>query len=148
MVGTIIGEQLNKIVAERTGWQAKMKIENRPEIVDITRGQFGFAGERRNLAGIQFKFTASYGDKVGQIVLDGVIYYAAPEKELDELVTAWKKDKEIKEDEIRITVMNRILELAFLQAIPLSHQVKLPPPIAMPRVELVKDKKEDKKESK
>lgn len=141
MAGSLIGEQFNKIHAERTGWQSKMKIENRPEIIDITKGQFGFAGEKRELVGIQFKFTTLYGEKVGQIVIDGTLFYVAPEKEMNQLVDEWKKSKEIKDDAIRLAVMNRILELAFLQAIPLSHQVKLPPPLGMPRVEPTKEKK-------
>ncbi|MBI2041247.1 MAG: hypothetical protein HYT16_04060 [DPANN group archaeon] len=140
MAGSLIGEQFNKILAERTGWQSKMKIENRPEITDITKGQFGFAGEKRELVGIQFKFTTSYGEKVGQIVIDGTLFYVAPDKEMNQLVDEWKKNKEIKDDAIRLAVMNRILELAFLQAIPLSHQVKLPPPLSMPRVEPTKSK--------
>ncbi len=145
MAGSIIGEQFNRILAERTGWQARMKIENRPEIVDITKGQFGFAGEKRELVGIQFRFTTSYGDKVGQIAIDGTLFYVAPEKEMNALVDEWKKSKEIKDDAIRLAAMNRILELAFLQAIPLSHQVKLPPPIGMPRVEQAKEQVKEKK---
>ncbi len=134
-MGAILGENLYKITVERGVLQRGMKIRNTPEILDVKKASVGVGTESKPVALIKFSFKSQYGENSGKIEIEGELYYMDDEKVLDQLEKEWKADKEIKNDNIRIPLMNRVLETAFLKAVIFSEQVKLPPPIMMPRIE-------------
>ncbi len=134
-MGAILGENLYKITVERGALQRGMKIRNTPEILEVKKASVGVGTESKPVALVKFNFKTIYGESSGKIEIEGELYYMDDEKVLDQLEKEWKADKEIKNDGIRIPIMNRILETAFLKAIIFSEQVKLPPPIMMPRIE-------------
>ena len=134
-MGAILGENLYKITAERGLLQRGMKIRNTPEILEIKKASVGVGTESKPVALVKFNFKTIYGENSGKIEIEGELYYMDDEKVLDQLEKEWKADKEIKNDSIRILLMNRILETAFLKVIVFSEHVKLPPPILMPRIE-------------
>ena len=134
-MGAILGENLYKITAERGLLQRGMKIRNTPEILEVKKASVGVGTESKPVALVKFNFKTIYGENSGRIEVEGELYYMDDEKVLDQLEKEWKADKEIKNDSIRILLMNRILETAFLKVIVFSEHVKLPPPILMPRIE-------------
>ena len=135
-MGAILGENLYKAVAERGQLQRGMKIKNSPDILDVKKASVGVGTESKPVAVVKFNFKTQYGENSGRLEVEGELYYMDEEKVLDQLEKEWKSDKEIKNDNIRVPLMNRILELAFLKAIILAEQVKLPPPIMMPRIDV------------
>ncbi len=134
-MGAILGENLYKITVERGILQRGMKIRNMPEILEVKKASVGVGTESKPVALVKFNFKSQYGENSGKIEIEGELYYMDDEKVLDQLEREWKADKEIKNDNIRISLMNRVLETAFLKAVIFSEQVKLPPPIMMPRIE-------------
>jgi len=43
----------------------------------------------------------------------------------------WKKDKKLEPDMV-IGVLNRAMELGYIESIPLSERLRLPPPMRLP----------------
>jgi hypothetical protein len=134
-MGAILGENLYKITVERGVLQRGMKIRNTPEILEVKKASVGVGTESKPVAVVKFNFKTLYGENSGKVEIEGELYYMDDEKVLDQLDKEWKADKAIKNDNTRVLLMNRILETAFLKAIIFSEQVKLPPPILMPRIE-------------
>ncbi len=134
MVGIIIGEKITKIVAESHKWEPRMQIQNTPELLELSKSEVNIGGDKKNTLQIKFRFTTKYGTDAGKIEIEGMMYYADAPKALEQLEKDWKAGKEIKDDEVRVAVINRILETSFLQAIALADQIKMPPPLQMPRL--------------
>lgn len=146
MVGAIIGERVTKIVAESSKWEPRMQIQNTPELVDLSKAEVSIGGEKKSVLSVKFKFTTKYGTDAGKIEVEGLLYYTDAAKALEQLEKDWKASKEIKDENVRVILVNRVLETSFLQAIALADQIRMPPPIQMPRI-VPAEKKEKAKAS-
>ncbi|HIJ97613.1 TPA: hypothetical protein H1009_00835 [archaeon] len=134
MVGTIIGERITRILAESKQWEPRMQIQNTPELVGLEKAEVGIGGDKKQVLQVKFRFLTKYGEDAGRIEVDGLLYYADAPKALEQLEKEWKASKEIKDSDVRIALINRILEISFLQVIALADQIKMPPPLQMPRL--------------
>ena len=76
-----------------------------------------------------------------------MLYYTDAPKALELLEKEWKAGKQIKDEDARILLVNRVLETSFLQAIALAEEIKMPPQIQMPRLAPVEKKAEKAKAS-
>ena len=135
-MGVIIGERLNRIYAERKKLAQQMEIKVEPKIIDVQKLEAAIIGVRKPGLRFAFNFDVSYGKNgaAGKIEVLGDIFYSGDEKEVKKLEADWKKEKKVVDDNIKIAITNRILELGYLQAIALANHVKLPAPLRMPRI--------------
>ena len=147
MVGAIIGERITRIVAESHNWEPRMQIQNTPELLELAKSEVSIGGDKRSTLQIKFRFTTKYGTDAGKIEIEGLLYYADAPKALELLEKEWKAGKQIKDEDARILLVNRVLETSFLQAIALAEEIKMPPPIQMPRLAPVEKKAEKAKAS-
>jgi copper chaperone CopZ len=153
-MGFIIGENLNKIHAERKKVEGQMEVKISPKLTSVKRED---APGKSNKAALKynFNFLVDYGKEGGNIEIDGEIVYVDTAEVIKDLEDEWKKDKNIKNEQLRIAIMNRVLEVGYRQAIPMADQIKLPLPLQLPRFSLKppeetkeKAKEETKEESK
>jgi len=128
----IIGERINRIFAERGKLERKMAIRSNVDIKDVSIEKIGVAGDMRDGLAFKFIFTTEYGKEGGRIEVEGEVFYVDKLEKMKEIEKNWKENKKI-ETKLRLPIMNRILEVAYLQAIAMADQVRLPPPIQMPR---------------
>jgi len=126
----IISERLNKVFAERKKLERKMHIKSDVELTDISLKDIGVGTEAKKAVVFSFNFVTNYGEDSGKIEIDGEVFYTDKEEKMKEIVEDWKKGKV--DDKLRLAIMNKVLELSYIQAIALAEQVRLPPPIQMP----------------
>ena len=86
-------------------------------------------------ANVEFRYTASYGG-IGSIRMEGVIIYAGNVKDLS---TKWINEGNMP-DEIAGEIHTAIMRVCVPEAIVISKDIKLPPPIPLPNINFKKNK--------
>jgi len=61
--------------------------------------------------------------------------YVEEPKKAKEILSGWKKDKKL-DKELMATLLNTLLVKCNVQALILSQQINLPPPIPLPKVQM------------
>ncbi|MEK6828098.1 MAG: hypothetical protein AABX78_01995 [Nanoarchaeota archaeon] len=132
----IVGFGFTKLSAEKKeAAKGKIDINNNVSIKDIKEDSFSFGSNKQNVIKFIFEFTSKYEPSVGNILFEGELLYMEDPKNTKEILTSWKKDKKIPK-EIMGGLLNTILTKCNVQALILSQEVNLPPPIPMPKVQL------------
>ncbi|MHA1873829.1 MAG: hypothetical protein ACTSVB_06925 [Candidatus Heimdallarchaeaceae archaeon] len=135
---TVLGFILTSIEAsvDESKLGKEMKINSSPTIESIEKKEINVSNFKEVLS-IKFAFETKYGEDVGKIVLKGELLYHT--EDMDEVLKDWK-EKKLK-DKIGLEVLNTIMRRCLIQAIYLSEQLRLPPPIAFPIVKKAENKK-------
>ena len=132
----IVGFGFTKLSAEKKeAAKGKIDINNNVSIKDIKEDSFSFGSNKQNVIKFIFEFTSKYEPSVGNILFEGELLYMEDPKKTKEILTSWKKDKKIPK-EIMGGLLNTILTKCNVQALILSQEVNLPPPIPMPKVQM------------
>lgn len=142
----IVGFNFTQIKAERGKESAKGKIDikNNVAITNVEESKLSLGGSAQKTARFTFDFSALYEPKVGSIKFTGEVLYLAETAKIDELVKNWQKNKKVP-NEIMPAILNTVLNRCNIQALILSQQVNLPPPIPMPKVQAAPQKEAAKK---
>ena len=130
-----VGDRLTKIDAERSETTERpLAIKTNIEIANIQRKELFPAGEKKQGLVFDYAFKAMYGEKTGKVGISGQIFTIGPEVDLKNIEKEWKKKKKIESDLV-VPVLNKALELSYLQVLPLARELKLPVPFRLPRFE-------------
>ena len=137
---TIVGFDFTKIDAEKKApVKGKISINNNVTIKNVEEHDLNLGKEKRNALKFVFEFTAKYDPGIGDIKLGGNVIYMADSKKITEILDGWKKDKKLPKD-ISTGVLNNVLTRCNIQALILSRDINLPPPIPLPKVQAGEDK--------
>ena len=132
----IIGFGFTKLSAEKnTQAKGNIDINNNVSIKDVQEDNFSMGKEKQNVLKFTFDFTSKYEPNVGSVVLEGELLYVEEPKKAKEILNSWKKDKKI-DKELMATLLNTLLIKCNVQALILSQQINLPPPIPLPKVQI------------
>ena len=138
----IVGFGFTKLSAEK-GELAKGKIDinNNVSIKDVKEDSFAFGRDKdQNVLRFIFEFTSKYEPDIGNILFEGEVLYLDDPKKAKEILSNWKKDKKLPK-EIMPGLLNTILTKCNVQALILSQEINLPPPIPMPKVQVTQPEK-------
>jgi len=133
----IVGFGFTKLSAQK-GEAAKGKIDinNNVSVKDIKEDDFSLGKDKKqNVLRFIFEFTSKYEPNVGNILFEGELLYMEEPKKAKEILADWKKDKKLPKD-LMGSLLNTILTKCNVQALILSQQVNLPPPIPLPKVQI------------
>ena len=131
---TVISFNFTKITAERSkGTKGKLNISNNISIKDIKSFDLQLGKNKEKALRFNFKFEAVYDPKIGNIELLGEIVYLGQEKDIKKTEKQWKTDKKIPK-EIVEEIMSNILSKCNIEALLMSREIGLPPPIPLPKV--------------
>jgi hypothetical protein len=128
----IIGHQITKIVGKRGVPERNLTVNTNVELTDVAKKDVLIAAEKKEGIDFEFEFTIQYGEKAGGINILGTLFYTADEQVLEKIVKQWKKDKKI-DPAMMIMVLNKAMELGYLESIPLSERLRLPIPLKIPK---------------
>lgn len=132
---TIVGFLFTKIQAEKKqGAKGKINISNNVTIKDVKEADTAFTSESQKGISFQFQFTSKYDQGVGEILLEGNVLYMGKKEEVKKIISAWKKEKKIEKD-IMKDILNTLLTKCNIEALIISREIGLPPPIPLPKVE-------------
>ena len=133
----IVGFGFTKLNVEK-GETAKGKIDinNNVSIKDIQEDNFSLGKDKQqNVLRFVFEFASKYEPNVGSVLIEGDLLYMEDSKKAKEIINSWKKDKKI-DKELMTGLLNTILTRCNVQALIMSQQVNLPPPIPLPKVQI------------
>ncbi|MBS3175610.1 hypothetical protein J4457_00020 [Candidatus Woesearchaeota archaeon] len=130
----IVGFSFNKILVEKTGpIKGKVNISNNVSILSVDKTALNFGANKQESLRFNFEFKAEYTPKVGQILLNGDVLYMADEKQTKQALEEWKKQKKVSKELMEI-IINNVLSKCNIEALILSREINLPPPIPLPRI--------------
>lgn len=132
---TIVGFSFSKILVEKkrlvTG---KLEIANNVSIKDVKDIPLNVGNVKQSGLKFSFEFTSKYSPNIGSILLEGDVLYMGEKQDNEKILSDWKKSKKIP-SEVVTQVINSVLTRCNVEAIILSREIALPPPIKLPRVE-------------
>jgi hypothetical protein len=133
----IVGFGFTKISAEkRESAKGKIDINNNVSIKDLKEDNFALGSDKKqNVIKFIFEFTSKYEPKVGSILFEGNLMYMEEQKKAKAILDDWKKNKKLPK-ELMGGLLNTILTKCNVQALIMSQEVNLPPPIPLPKVQL------------
>ena len=133
----IVGFGFTKLSAEKKeNAKGKIDINNNVSIKDVLEENFALGKDRQqNIIKFLFEFTSKYEPNVGNILFEGELLYMEEPKKAKEILADWKKNKKLPKD-LMAGLLNTILTKCNIQALILSQQVNLPPPIPLPKVQI------------
>ena len=131
---TVISFNFTKISAERIkGIKGKLNISNNVSINDVKSFDLELGKNKEKALRFSFKFESKYDPKIGNIELLGEIVYMGKETDIKEAEKQWKKEKKIPK-EIVEEIMSNVLSKCNIEALIMSREIGLPPPIPLPKV--------------
>lgn len=130
-----VGDRLTKIEAERNEvLERPLAIKTQVNTTGVESKDLFVAGDKKPGLTFDYTFEAQYGEKTGKIAISGQILAVGTDEELKKIEKEWKKKKKLESDLV-IPVLNRALELSYLQTLPLAKELRLPIPFKLPRFE-------------
>lgn len=158
---TIVGFSFTKMHVEKLGApRGKVSIESNVTVTGVDKFDMSVGTSKQDGVKFTFEYLTMYEPNVAEIKLAGEVFYMNSVEKVKEVLDQWRKKKTVSKD-VLVDVMNACLTKCNIQAIVLSDDLNLPPPIEMPRVRVtnaegqeqqkvqeVKDSKPEAKESK
>ena len=132
----IVGFGFTKLSAEKnSAASGKIDINNNVSVKEAKEDSFFMGKDKQSIIKFIFEFTSKYEPSIGTILFEGEVLYLDEPKKIKEILSSWKKDKKIL-PEIMANLLNTILTKCNVQALILSQEINLPPPIPMPKVQI------------
>lgn len=130
----IVSMNFTKLLAERkTDAREKVNISNNVSVTNVEETELPLAGQSQKTLKISFSFVTSYEPSLGAIELEGNLLYIGEAKEMKEIAKNWDKDKRLSAEMMK-QVISAVLNKCNIQALVMSKDVNLPPPIPLPKV--------------
>jgi hypothetical protein len=130
---TVVGFSFTKMLVEKTNpVRGKISINNNVGITNMEETTLDINTSKKALK-LDFEFTSTYDPNVGKILLTGEVIYLADKPKADDALKNWKKNKKI-DKEIMTQVLNNVLAKCNVEALILSKDMNLPPPMPLPKV--------------
>ncbi len=128
----IIGLNLTSMnaTAESKNITANINVNSTPSIERVEKRELDVPGVKDILA-VGFRFRSQYEPNVGEIAIEGEILYQSDKSK--EILGKWKKDRRL-DDALAAELLNAIFRKCLTEAIHLSQELRIPPPIQFPVV--------------
>lgn len=138
----IVNFKINKISGERKKdrWQ-KVSAKANSTIASMKLEKDKNIGEYLL---VNFKYEVTYEPDIGDIVLDGTLWYLHPD--LKSMVKEEKESLELKNEAIR-EISTAVIRDSLLESLDISRKLQLPPPLQLPTVNVKPDQLKFKKAS-
>lgn len=142
----IIGFNFSKINIERKGdIKGRIDINNNISIKNVVRADFGLGKAKEKGLRINFEFSSDYKPDIASILIAGDILFLGEEKLNEEILKTWKKDKKIPKDVMK-DLLNTVMVRCSIEAMILTKDLNLPPPVPIPRLQETSVEQAEKKD--
>ena len=131
----IVGFNFTKILVEKkTGIKGKVDIKNHVSVKSLESTDISLGTSKDKALKFSFEFTSEYTPVIGHIALTGELLYMTDSSTHDDILKNWKKNKDVPKETMG-EILNVILMRCNVEALILSRDVNLPPPIPMPKLQ-------------
>jgi hypothetical protein len=135
---TIIATNFTKISVEKKGpVKGKVSIANNVSIKNVEVTDIAIGTSKQSALKFSFEFTAKYEPNIGSIVINGDLIFLEKPDKINQIAAEWKKSKKVPK-EVMAPILNNVLTKCNIEALILSREINLPPPIQLPRVNVKK----------
>lgn len=135
---TIIATNFTKISIEKSSSiKGKVSIANNVAIKNVEKTELAIGTAKQSALKFTFEFTVKYEPKVGNIVMNGELIFLEKPEKIGEIADEWKKTKKVPK-EVMAPILNNVLTKCNVEALILSREINLPPPVQLPRVTVKK----------
>jgi len=132
---TIVGFNFTKIEAEKKDiLKGKININNNISIKQVDEKDLSLGNQKQKVLSFTFEFISKYEPDLGSIKLTGNVLFMDDSKKVKGILEGWKKEKKLPK-EVMPNILNTIMSKSNIQALILSDQINLPPPIPLPKVQ-------------
>lgn len=129
----VIGTGFTKISVDRVQPKGNVTVSNNIKVDNIEETDFG---AQKGLKAT-FSYTSTYEPKGTIMDLRGEVLYMDSKEAVESALKNWK-DKKPVDEKVMHQILNAALNKGILQALSLSQDMNLPPPIKLPRVNMKK----------
>lgn len=130
----IVGFNFSKIIVQKNNpIEGNVQVKSNVSITDLKKEKLPTGKTKSEGLRIDFKLTVTYEPKIGELTLEGFVYYMDDPKMLKDVFNIYKKDKTLPPD-LTTQVINTVLTRATIKALTLAQEVNLPPHIPLPAV--------------
>jgi len=134
---TVVGFNFTKLEAEKKELiKGKININNNVAINKVEEKDLSLGNQKQKVLKFTFEFIAKYEPDIGQIKFIGDVLFMDETKKVKEILDGWKKDKKLPK-EVMPQILNTVMNKCNIQALVLSEQINLPPPIPLPKLKPV-----------
>ena len=129
----VVGFSFTKMLAERKKpIKGKITINNTVTLVEVEETELPLESKSKGLK-LTFGFSTKYEPDAGNIELSGEVIYLDEEKKVKDALKQWKSNKTLP-NAITEEILNNVLAKCHIQAVIVSRDISLPPPVAIPKI--------------
>jgi len=127
----IISFSIRKLLAEvKDSKRTNLEITSNLNLEDITESKIELTKQQSII--ISFNFYVNYNPNVARIELKGNLILLDDENKMEEIMKSWKEKKLL--EEIKLPILNYILEKCNIKALELEEKFGLPLHIPLPKL--------------
>lgn len=131
---TILGVNFLKInVEKKNAIKGKVNIANNVSIKNVQKADLNIGSTKKTSLNFEFEFTSKYEPDFAEMLFTGHLVWMGEEKQVKEIEKDWKNNKKI-DKAIMAKIMNAILTKCNIEALIMSRELNLPPPIPLPKI--------------
>lgn len=110
-----------------------VKVNTNLGLTNLNRVPLSLGASKEEAFKVSFNFSCVFEPNLGHITLEGFLVYIDNKDAMANIEKGWKKDKKLPKD-LNQLLMNQIHTKSTIQAIILTKEIGLPPPLMMPRL--------------
>ena len=130
----IIGFNLTKMLVEKKkSEKGKININTNATISGVEPVKLSI-DPKKSAVRITFLYASQYEPGFAVIEMEGELLLLESTEKANEILNSWKTNKKL-EKALMANLLNNILSRCTVQALLLSKEVNLPPPIRLPKIE-------------
>ena len=111
----------------------KINLNTNIVLTDVGRVPLSLGASKEDALKVSFSFDSLYEPKLGSIKLEGFLLYIDSKDGMAANEKSWKKDKKLPKD-LHNQLLNHIHSKCAIEAVVLTRDIGLPPPIPLPRL--------------
>ncbi|HLC32905.1 MAG TPA: hypothetical protein VJJ82_03700 [Candidatus Nanoarchaeia archaeon] len=129
----VAGMQFTRMLVEKHNVvKGKVQVNNNVALTNVERADT-LSSAKQGAAKFHFEFTAKYEPSIAEMTFTGFLTFVDEPKKVADVLESWKKDKKLPKD-VMSGVLNTVLSRCNVEAVLLSREMNLPPPIPLPKV--------------
>lgn len=129
----IVGFNFSKLFAEQhKAAKGNLKISTNVKFESVEKTTLALGDDKSTLK-VAFTYTVAYDPKVGSIELQGDLLFMQDVKLIEAVLAEWDKKKTLPAKVSKVLV-NNIMQKCTIQALIMTKDIGLPPPMPLPKV--------------
>jgi len=130
---TIVGFNFSKLFAQqKKAAKGNLKIGTNVKVEDVQKTNLAIGKEKATVK-ISFTYNVIYDPDIGGLELQGDVLFMQEEKLIDAVMDEWEKKKSLPK-KISVGIVTQIMQKCTIQALVMTKDIGLPPPMPLPKV--------------